>query len=139
MGRMSMASFTLDPRLAKDSMLISRLGLCELRLINDARWPWLILVPQRAGIVEFFDLTPLDQTMLTFETSLVAEALKKAANCDKINLGTLGNVVEQFHYHLVARNKGDANWPGPVWGHGKAIPWNEPARDILIENLLEAF
>jgi diadenosine tetraphosphate (Ap4A) HIT family hydrolase len=94
------------------------LGLCELRLMNDSRWPWLLLVPQRPEAVEIHDLTPLDQAMLSFETTMVSQALKRVTDCGKINIGALGNIVPQLHVHIVARNEGDPGWPGPVWGLG---------------------
>ncbi|MCQ0988875.1 HIT domain-containing protein [Jiella marina] len=118
-----MRRFELDPRLAADTGAIGTLGLCTLRLMNDRRWPWLILVPQRNDLSEIFELTPLDQTMLTFETNLVAEALKAETGAVKINVAALGNVVSMLHVHVVARNPGDANWPGPIWGHGTAEPY----------------
>jgi diadenosine tetraphosphate (Ap4A) HIT family hydrolase len=111
--------FELDHRLAGDSEPVTQLGLCELRVIDDRRWPWLILVPRRPGISEPQELTPLDQTMLTFETNMVATALKRVSGCDRVNMAALGNVVPQLHVHVVARSKGDSNWPGPVWGHGQ--------------------
>jgi diadenosine tetraphosphate (Ap4A) HIT family hydrolase len=117
------AGFELDVRLERDSEPIMWLGLCELRVMNDKRWPWLLLVPQRPGIEELHDLTPLDQTMLTFETNLVAEGLKKATRCAKINSGALGNVVRQLHVHIIARDEGDPGWPGPVWGYGMREPY----------------
>lgn len=133
-----MSDFTLDPRLQADSRLIMRLGLCEMRLMEDARWPWLILVPQRNSIAELFDLTPLDQTMLTFETGLAAKALKQASGCSKINIGALGNVVRQFHLHIVARNEDDPAWPGPVWGNGPSTRWEDAARNAFVERLMGA-
>ncbi|MCY0149216.1 HIT family protein [Hoeflea sp. G2-23] len=133
-----MSLFALDPRLERDSTLLMKLGLCQLRLMRDSRWPWLLLVPQRPGIAEIFDLTPLDQTMLTFETSITAKALKQATGCHKINVGALGNQVSQFHFHVIAREQGDPAWPGPVWGYGEATPWTDSARTILTERLLEA-
>jgi diadenosine tetraphosphate (Ap4A) HIT family hydrolase len=99
------------------------LGLCELRVQDDSRWPWLVLVPQRPGITEMHDLTPLDQAMLTFEIGMVAKALKEATSCHKINIAALGNVVPQLHVHIIARNEGDHGWPGPVFGLGPAEPW----------------
>ncbi len=110
--------FQLDERLEADSCNIMWLGLCELRLADDKRWPWVMLVPKRHGITEIHDMTPLDQTMLTFETNLVAEALKKVTGCFKINTGALGNVVPQLHVHVVARFEADPNWPDPIWGYG---------------------
>ncbi|KQZ15427.1 histidine triad (HIT) protein [Mesorhizobium sp. Root554] len=117
------AGFTLDARLEASSEQVMWLGLCELRLMNDSRWPWLLLIPQRPGIEEIHDLTPLDQAMLTFEVNMVAEALKKATGCTKINSGALGNIVRQLHIHVIARNEGDAGWPGPVWSHGVREPY----------------
>ena len=133
-----MSDFVLDPRLDRDSTLLMKLGLCQLRLMEDARWPWVLLVPQRSGISEMFDMTPLDQTMLTFETAIAAKAVKEASQCLKINIGALGNSVRQFHLHIIARNEGDPGWPGPVWGHGQAAPWTPGARSTFIERLLEA-
>lgn len=123
-----MRRFALDPRLAKDTRHVAMLGLCELRVMNDSRWPWAILVPKRNDIVEFHDLTPLDQTMLTFETSLVARAMKRLPRADKLNIATIGNIVSMFHLHVVARHAGDANWPKPVWGFGTPVPY--PEEDI---------
>jgi diadenosine tetraphosphate (Ap4A) HIT family hydrolase len=117
------AGFELDPRIERDSQTLMWLGLCELRLMDDRRWPWLMLVPQRPGSVEIHDLTPLDQTMLTFEINMVSQALKRVTGCHKINIGALGNVVQQLHVHVIARNEGDPGWPGPVWGFGAREPY----------------
>lgn len=118
-----MIAFSLDSQLSNDSLPLARLGLCELRLMNDSRWPWLILVPQRAAVTEVHELSALDQTMLTFEAGIAAQALKSVTNCDKINSGALGNIVRQLHLHVIARNPGDPGWPGPVWGHGVRQPY----------------
>lgn len=133
-----MSEFALDERLARDSRLLIRIGLCELRLQNDRRWPWLVLVPQRPGMSEVFELTPLDQAMLTFEMNMVATALKSATGATKINVGALGNIVRQLHVHVIARNEGDAAWPGPVWGHGSAEPYSDDEMEELINRILEA-
>ncbi|WP_206455231.1 HIT domain-containing protein [Aurantimonas marina] len=130
-----MQAFELDLRLARDTTTIGRLGLCELRLMNDRRWPWLILVPQRNDITEFHDLTPLDQTMLTFETGLVSKALKSLTKADKINIGSLGNIVPMFHLHIVARHDGDPNWPGPVWGHGTVERYEADVSDRFVADI----
>ena len=133
-----MSDFLLDDRLARDSDCLLKLGLCQLRLIKDSRWPWLVLVPQRSGISELFELTPLDQAMLTFEVNTVAAALKQVTGATKINVGALGNIVRQLHIHVIARTEGDPNWPGPVWGFGAAEPWDDAARRAFIDKLLEA-
>jgi diadenosine tetraphosphate (Ap4A) HIT family hydrolase len=124
------ADFLLDAQLEADTEPVILLGLCALRLMNDRRWPWLVLVPRRPGLEEIHELTPLDQAMLTFETSLTAQALKEMTGCTKINCGALGNIVRQLHVHIIARFEGDPGWPGPVWGHGKREPYDA-------ENLLK--
>jgi len=133
-----MSDFKLDERLARDSDCLSRFGLCQLRLMKDSRWPWLVLVPQRNDVSELFELRPLDQAVLTFEINAVAAALQKVTGATKVNVGALGNMVRQLHVHVIARHEGDANWPGPVWGHGTAQPWDEVKRQDFIEKLLEA-
>ena len=138
MEESTLADFALDPRLENDSTSIMLTGLCDLRLSKDARWPWLILIPRRTEITEIFELTPLDQVMLTFETDMVASALKTVTGATKINVGALGNVVRQLHVHVVARFEGDANWPGPIWGFGKAQPYEDEKRAQFITTLREA-
>ncbi|MGE0501225.1 MAG: HIT domain-containing protein [Rhizobiaceae bacterium] len=131
--------FELDPRLAADSEPMLLLGLCELRIMNDRRWPWLVLVPRRPGVSEIHDLTPLDQAMLSFETNMAAAALKSATACLKINTGALGNVVRQLHVHVVARNEGDPAWPGPVWGHGAREPYRAEDLHKLVADISATF
>jgi diadenosine tetraphosphate (Ap4A) HIT family hydrolase len=133
-----MSGFRLDRRLEADSIAISRLGLCQLRLMNDSRWPWLILVPQRRDAEEIFHLTPLDQTLLTFETCETARALKQATGCEKINVAALGNQVRQLHVHVVARTMRDPAWPGPVWGVGNASPYDSVAAERQIADLVDS-
>jgi diadenosine tetraphosphate (Ap4A) HIT family hydrolase len=134
-GDGGMRAFELDSRLAADTLPVAPLGLCQLRLMNDKRWRWLILVPQRVEITEFHDMTPLDQTMLTFELGLVSKALKQATRADKINIGMLGNRVPMFHCHVIARMTGDANWPDPVWGHGTREPYPADEGEALARRL----
>lgn len=133
-----LSDFHLDERIVHDSDLLTKIGLCELRLMKDGRWPWLMLVPQRPHVSEIFDLTPLDQTMLTFETTLVAEALKKVTGAEKINVAALGNIVRQLHVHVIARSEGDPNWPGPVWGFGTAEPRSADETKALAAKILDA-
>ncbi|OBZ96971.1 diadenosine tetraphosphate hydrolase [Pararhizobium polonicum] len=130
-------AFEIDERLQRDGLLVATLGLCQLRVVNDRRWPWLVLIPQRDGVSEVFDLTPLDQTMLTFETNMVGSALKKVTGATKINVGALGNIVRQLHVHVIARSEGDANWPGPVWGFGSADPWSDDERKAFAARIVE--
>jgi diadenosine tetraphosphate (Ap4A) HIT family hydrolase len=127
-----MGSFKLNERIESDSRMASVLGLCQLRLMNDQRWPWFLLVPQRTEVEEIYHLTPLDQTLLTFETCETARALKRVTDCEKINIGALGNHVRQLHIHIIARNPGDPAWPGPVWGVGNAEPYDNYSATKLI-------
>ncbi|TXR49951.1 HIT family protein [Phyllobacterium endophyticum] len=133
-----MMVFELDSKLAADTFSIARLGLCDLRLMNDCRWPWLILVPMRPSICEIHELTPLDQTMLTFEAGIAAQALKAVTNCEKINTAAIGNIVRQLHLHVIARNSGDPGWPGPVWGFGTREPYAEKAAKDFADAILKA-
>ena len=131
--------FILDKRLAADTLPVLSLGLCTLRLMNDSRWPWLLLVPKRPNMRELFELTPLDQAVLTFETTLVSETLSKMTGCHKLNVGALGNMVPQLHMHIVARNENDPNWPRPVWGFEGKTPYEPDAADHFIDRLRAAF
>ncbi len=132
-----MSTFELDPRLARDTELVESLGLCQLRIMKDSRWPWFMLVPKRSGLSELFELTPLDQALLTFETNMVAAALKKATGAEKINVAAIGNIVRQLHVHIVARFDGDPNWPGPIWGYGQAEAYEDTRKQSVIKSLTE--
>src|ERR1700753_3000 len=93
--------------------------------MNDARYPWLILVPRRADATEIFDLDAADRALLIEEDARAARGLKALGGAAKINIGALGNLVPQLHVHIVARSPGDAAWPGPVWGHGAPVAYQE--------------
>ena len=115
-----MKEFVLDPRLAADSHWVADGSLCQVRLMDDSRFPWLVLVPRVAGAVEWFDLSESDQHLVFDEVSQAARLLRMQSGCGKINIGALGNIVRQLHVHVVARSHGDAAWPGAVWGSGEA-------------------
>ncbi|MEO6925577.1 MAG: HIT family protein [Rhodanobacter sp.] len=136
---MSCGAFALDLRLAADTRLVASLPLCDVRLMNDSRYAWLVLVPRRSYLIEITDLTDDDQTELWREVTLAGRALRAVAPCDKLNLGALGNIVRQLHLHVVARCEGDAAWPGPVWGHGKPQPYSELALQERLAALRDAF
>ena len=118
-----MSLFRLDERLENDTLEVGVTGVCRLRLMNDSRWPWLILVPMIGGASEMHDLPKQQQRQLTEEMLLCGAALKRVTNCEKINTAAIGNIVRQLHVHVVARSAGDANWPGPVWGFGARMPY----------------
>lgn len=128
----------LDSRLAADSIAIGTLALCEVRLQDDVRFPWLVLVPKRKGITELFELSVPDRVTATEEIAQCSAALRGVTQCLKINVGALGNIVRQLHIHIVARNEGDAAWPGPVWGAGTRIPYSETEKAELIGRLRSA-
>lgn len=135
---MSGTGFVLDPRLAADTRAVTSLPLCDVRLMDDARWPWLVLVPRRAGLVEVADLHGDEQAMLWQEVNRATAALRAVAPCDKLNLGALGNIVRQLHVHVIARVEGDAAWPGPVWGHGARVARDDEGAAALIAALQQA-
>ena len=131
-------TFALDPRLAADTRGLASLPLCDVRLMDDARYGWLVLVPRRDGLVEIADLDEGEQATLWHEVDRAAAALRATMPCDKLNLGALGNVVRQLHVHVVARREGDAGWPGPVWGHGRREPCAETVLDERMAALRQA-
>lgn len=134
-----MSSFKLNERLKADTHLISELENCSLLLLNDARWPWLILVPRIEGAQEWHDLTKGQRIMIDDEVARVASSLQKLTNCEKINIASIGNMVRQLHVHVIARNEGDANWPGPVWGFGEREPYGVDSAASFIENFKSDF
>lgn len=127
-----MSDFLLDERLAADTEPVAALELSDLRLMDDARFPWLVLVPRRPAAVELIDLDEADRTRLMSEIAAVSQALYRATSCDKLNVGTLGNIVRQLHIHVVARFAADPAWPGPVWSAGEAVAYRAEARHRLI-------
>jgi diadenosine tetraphosphate (Ap4A) HIT family hydrolase len=129
--------FELHVQLARDCVVVGDLPLCRVLMMNDSRFPWLILVPRRAEIVEVFQLTALDQRLLWEEVSAVTAAFAAHTRADKMNMGALGNVVPQLHVHVVARFRGDAAWPGPVWGSGSAQPFDDEQLEQRRRELIE--
>ncbi len=111
-----MTDFILHHQLAEDSFWLADLKLCELRLFNNANFPWLLLIPKRNNIREIFELSAAERTILFNEVNEIAEKLKHTTACDKINIGALGNMVSQLHVHIIARFNHDAAWPKPAWG-----------------------
>ncbi|HEY9256153.1 MAG TPA: HIT family protein [Stenotrophomonas sp.] len=115
-----MSDFELDPRLAADSAFVADGPLSQVRLMDDQRFPWLVLVPRVAAASEWIDLDGAQQRLLLAEINQVSRLLQQEPGVGKLNIGALGNIVRQLHIHLVARHEGDPAWPGPVWGSGPA-------------------
>ncbi|WP_333825760.1 HIT family protein [Pinisolibacter sp.] len=130
-----MTAFQLDPRLAADTEPLLDLPLSSLLLMRDGNYPWLILVPRRAGAVEILDLPAADRAQLWAEIERVAEALRAETGADKLNVAALGNVVAQLHVHVIARFRTDAAWPAPVWGKVPAIPLDAARTAALVTGL----
>jgi diadenosine tetraphosphate (Ap4A) HIT family hydrolase len=133
-----MTAFVLDPRLEADTMALGDTALSRVLLMNDARFPWLILVPRRADLAELADLAPQERSTLMEEIVAVSAALSKRRGVDKINVGALGNVVRQLHVHIVGRSVNDAAWPHPVWGLGARQPYDRVAAENISRELAEA-
>lgn len=130
-----MIRFDLNPRLEGDSLPVADLPLCAVRLMKDANYPWLLLIPRQADLVEITDLAQPDRLQLMDEIAACADALKAATACDKINIGALGNVVSQLHVHVIARFRSDAAWPNPVWGAAPARTYEPAELTALTERL----
>lgn len=136
---MTTQEFVLDPRLAAETTVLGELGLCRVLLMDDARFPWLILVPKRAGLVEIIDLAAGDLVRLIEEIATASGVLEAATSPHKLNVAALGNVVRQLHVHIVARFENDAAWPRPVWGQGERQPYAPVARAELAGKLRAGF
>ncbi len=115
--------FEVDKRLVQDAIILGDFSLSRVLLMNDSRYPWLVLVPRIADASEVFELRAEQQQQLWQETNAVARVLKVVFQADKINIATLGNVVKQLHMHIVVRMQNDSTWPAPVWGKGTAVPY----------------
>ena len=133
-----MRTFVLHPQLAADTHLVAPLPLCDVRLMDDANHPWLVLVPRIAGAVEMIDLTDAQRTHLRREIDQAARALREAVAPDKLNIATLGNMVQQLHVHVIARYRDDVAWPRPVWGAAPAKAYEAEALARRIEGLRQA-
>jgi diadenosine tetraphosphate (Ap4A) HIT family hydrolase len=125
------ALFALDPRLAQDSIPLGDLPLSRVLLMNDANYPWLILVPRRPNLVELIDLDDSGQATLMIEVARAARALKEVTACDKLNVAALGNTVRQLHVHVIARRNDDPAGTRPVWGAVPARPYAAAERERL--------
>lgn len=131
--------FVLHPQLARDTLFVTDLALCRLLLMNDARYPWCVLVPRIPDVREIFDLPASVQAEMWGEVSVCSERLATLTKAGKMNVATLGNLVPQLHIHVIARQVGDAAWPQPVWGKGQAQPYTAPAGTKRVEALQLTF
>lgn len=131
----SNSDWSLHPQLARDTINIGDLPLSRVLVINDANYPWLLLVPRRPQVNEITDLDEVEQAQLMTELTRVARALKVVTDCTKLNIAVLGNVMPQLHVHVIARQEGDAAWPRPVWGVVPAVPYDKAALEPFVSAL----
>jgi len=132
---MAESSWSLHSQLAADSVPVGDLALSRVVLANDANYPWLILVPRRAALVELIDLEQNEQVQLLAEIADAARVLKDITACDKLNIAALGNQVPQLHVHVIARRRSDAAWPNPVWGVMPPKAYDPSERERLLDNI----
>ncbi len=130
-----MNEFQLHPRLAEDSFTVADWKLSRLLLLNDARYPWCVLVPRRTGIREIYELSDGDQRTLLAESATLSKAMMLAFKGYKLNVAALGNMVPQLHIHHIVRFEEDPAWPAPVWGALPALPYSEAERQARIRVL----
>ena len=130
-----MPEFVLHETLAADTVVVTRWPLCRVLLMNDTRYPWLILVPARADMREIHNLSAVDQALLITEIDAASRALSQLYAPDKINVAAIGNIVPQLHIHVVARFRSDDAWPGPVWGAHPPLPYEMKDRDRALTGL----
>lgn len=135
-----MDRFKADPAFDPGSVVVCDWPLCQLRLQDDARFPWLILIPRRAGLTELEDLTAADRAALMEEAVRAGETVRMLGEAaqrpvQKLNVAALGNVTAQLHVHVVGRRHDDGLWPDPVWGRGAALPYGAGALQALVSRI----
>lgn len=130
--------WSLNAQLAADTHALAALPLCDVRLMDNALYPWLILVPRITGAIEWIDLDTRDSHRLADEIAVVSHALRRTYSPEKLNIATLGNVVSQLHVHVVARFRNDMAWPGPVWGGDFSQPYPPALLSTCIASLRDA-
>ena len=128
----------LHPQLADDTHPLAQFALCEVRLMDDANHPWLILVPRVENAVKMIDLDAAQQAQLMQEIDRASRALQAAVKPHKLNVAALGNVVPQLHIHVIARFHDDIAWPRPVWGMATAQPYSPELLIARVEVLRAA-
>ena len=120
-------TFQLDSRLDADTIPVGDLALSSVLLLNDARFPWFVLVPRVEGVSEITDLSEEQSAQLMQEIRIATRVMLELSKPDKVNVGALGNIVTQLHVHVIGRFRSDPAWPGPVWGHGTRTPYPDHA------------
>ena len=133
-----MSDFEVHEQLLNNCAVVGDAHLCRVLLMNDARFPWLILVPRIEGLRDFHEVRVNNRSALFSEIESASLAVKKLIDADKINVASLGNQVPQLHVHVIGRLTSDEAWPGPVWGAGVPVPYEDPQRNERIRSVAES-
>jgi diadenosine tetraphosphate (Ap4A) HIT family hydrolase len=129
----------IDPRILADSLPVCDTQSAHIRLMNDRRWPWLILLPLQTDSRELHDLTHEQRNRFIADVNQASRVIQLSTGCRSVNVAMLGNVVAQLHCHVVARDEGDPNWPKPVWGYESAVPYSGDEPAALLATIRKSF
>ena len=132
-------TFEIDSQLKQTSYPLISLGVCDLRLVDDQRWPWLLIIPRVPHAVELIDLSPDLRSEVWLEIDHVARVMRDQFSPYKLNIAALGNQVRQLHIHCIARFPDDDAWPNPVWGVGESVPYDSELLAARLNILKDAF
>jgi len=136
---MDAASFVIDSQLKQTSYPLTSLDVCDLRLVDDQRWPWLLIIPRVPHAVELIDITPDLRAQVWLEIDHVGRVMRDQFSPHKLNIAALGNQVRQLHVHCIARFPEDEAWPNPVWGVGDSVPYDSELLNTRLNGLRDAF
>ena len=136
---MDAVSFVLDSKLKQPSYPLTSLAVCDLRLVDDQRWPWLLIIPRVAHAVELIDISPDLRAQVWLEIDHVGRVMRDQFSPHKLNIAALGNQVRQLHVHCIARFPEDEAWPNPVWGVGDSVPYDSELLNSRLNALRAAF
>jgi len=136
---MDAITFEIDSQLKQTSYPLISLGVCDLRLVDDQRWPWLLIIPRVPHAVELIDLSPDLRSEVWLEIDHVARVMRDQFSPHKLNIAALGNQVRQLHIHCIARFPDDDAWPNPVWGIGESVPYDSELLAARLNRLEDAF
>ncbi|MDA7749406.1 HIT family protein [Litoricola sp.] len=136
---MDAVSFVIDSQLKQTSYPLTSLDVCDLRLVDDQRWPWLLIIPRVAQAVELIDISPDLRAQVWLEIDHVGRVMRDQFSPHKLNIAALGNQVRQLHVHCIARFPEDEAWPNPVWGVGDSVPYDSELLNSRLNALRAAF
>jgi len=136
---MDAVSFVIDSQLKQTSYPLTSLDVCDLRLVDDQRWPWLLIIPRIPHAVELIDITPDLRAQVWLEIDHVGRVMRDQFSPHKLNIAALGNQVRQLHVHCIARFPEDEAWPNPVWGVGDSVPYDSELLNSRLNALRDAF